>query len=643
MTTHDNTENSLIIDTSDENLERDKEKKGLYSAGQWCWVKDDSDSEEWFGCIVRIGTNYIKLQSPRNERGCHSMRVHINDAYKELRIEEFPRQVILQKIEHFQNNVRTAMTAVQAITARLGVNKQHLLEQNNDSSGTGLATLSNQDNVNDYKKALISAKEKELPELFDEIKDANQNLTTWMSAEALPYEATLEKYESIIDEVDGRILNVSLYAGLTENVDQCCDGEPAAMTDKLHVMQRRLYMDEECLLDYKSGGMEFDNIEEFDKWVVKPVNRDRLMPFPRTVIAMQVRRREKHRENTGNILNAFINIELGELDKLTFLFIRNGEQVYRINCNLDFEEMIFPDKAVYDPTIPMMVKFRFNKLESMITKHDYDERLKEYNACKDNYEKWEKENPGGDQFDNPYRNNDHFSSSDWEPFNDSSVYYDDMLKSVTKDIQQYNRVSLIIQGIFDRSEILHPHPPIRSWTPEGFASAIELVYDSSNTLHYGDTPDFKGYQKRCNALTNNDSVMYGQELFWMEKEAQKLNDRIDRSWTRNRTRDYTTYRPHGNPGPGEVAKLESFKKRSQKCVFAWDRKRQTENYALGHEYGDPIRTTLTVPLDELFNVSAYNIGDYKQFFQDPRTREKYLEWAPMLLSAEDYHQNINTK
>jgi len=44
-----------------------------------------------------------------------------------------------------------------------------------------------------------------------------------------------------------------------------------------------------------------------------------------------------------------------------------------------------------------------------------------------------------------------------------------------------------------------------------------------------------------------------------------------------------------------------------------------------------------VPADKLFNVSAYKIGDYKQFFLDPRTRAEYLRWAPMLLAAEEYH------
>ena len=36
-------------------------------------------------------------------------------------------------------------------------------------------------------------------------------------------------------------------------------------------------------------------------------------------------------------------------------------------------------------------------------------------------------------------------------------------------------------------------------------------------------------------------------------------------------------------------------------------------------------------------MDAYTPGDYKQFYDDPRTRELYLKWAPLLLAAEDWH------
>ena len=128
----------------------------------------------------------------------------------------------------------------------------------------------------------------------------------------------------------------------------------------------------------------------------------------------------------------------------------------------------------------------------------------------------------------------------------------------------------------------------------------------------------------------------------MEKEAEKENDRIQRDWRiRQSDKDSMmrkTYRPHMNDGPGLVAKMASWKPRVKQAVFAWNRKRigDGEWYSSARR-GDPIRCTLTVPADRLFNISAYKPGDYLQFFQDSRTRAQYLKWAPMLLTAEDYY------
>lgn len=44
-----------------------------------------------------------------------------------------------------------------------------------------------------------------------------------------------------------------------------------------------------------------------------------------------------------------------------------------------------------------------------------------------------------------------------------------------------------------------------------------------------------------------------------------------------------------------------------------------------------------LPRDQLLNVSGYKPGDYLQFFRDHRTRQEYLKWAFLLLTAEDYY------
>jgi hypothetical protein len=276
--------------------------EGVLAAGQWYWVKevmtwDDrksglkrGDEYEWLGCVVDIGTNYALLKAPpSNDRGSRSDRVHFDDFWKRLRLEPNADIVIAGKVEHYQRHAQELLAEVQALTMRLGIAPARMLSAG-AVAGTSLATVSGQTDIRSYEAALIKARDVTLPELFEQIKEANAEVARWMTASTLTMEAQIAPLSSTLKEVKDRVFNVGLYAGLAEEVVRCCDGAPAAAHEKLRVMQRRLYMDEECLMSYEAGGMEFADIGEFDAWISQPANRDRILPFPRTLVAMRVRR-----------------------------------------------------------------------------------------------------------------------------------------------------------------------------------------------------------------------------------------------------------------------------------------------------------------------------------------------------------------
>jgi hypothetical protein len=80
--------------------------------------------------------------------------------------------------------------------------------------------------------------------------------------------------------------------------------------------------------------------------------------------------------------------------------------------------------------------------------------------------------------------------------------------------------------------------------------------------------------------------------------------------------------------------MTEWKARARKAVFRWERDRKTFDPYSRRRGG--IEVSVTVPASELLNVSAYTPGDFKQFFEDPRTRREYLKWAPLMLAAEDH-------
>jgi len=637
----------------DDNLEREEPEHDFVDLGDWYWVKQSNSTDRILMCVVHIGSNFVKFEWESGRNSCISKRVHFEEMDDICIYEPNYRQVIQDKVDYYRNAAKQNMLEVQEITARLGVTQRTQLTSGEAAKGTSeLVSLSGKPDMNGYKAELIQAKEKDLPKLFEEIERNNKMMAQWLSAEVLPIKARASLGTKIMEKVGERIYHVELYAGITEEVVRIRDGKPADIRTKLHVMQRRHYMDEECLANYRIGGMIFNDLSKFDQWLCEDDNLNRIMPFERCIVAFRVRRNEKERHCPN--MNGMIRLQLNELDKITFMYIRNGDIVYRMNTEINFDENIFPNLKEFKND-KLWGRVYSGMVNSFISDSQYHELVEKYEREKAEYErnnelseKWNHDNPDHKE-GNPYFGKNTFfhyrNLSDYHPFSPDDIYYDDMQKKYQDEMKKYNRVALIIQGLYDRSEVFHPHPPIQIWTNEGFDQAVKLVYDNDRALTAGKKPDFEDYRLKCNLSIKNGSVVVGQEDYWLRKEAKKERERIDRSWRQTDSYRPKRFRPWGNPGPGYIAIVSKFSKKRQMCTFEWLRERSGSNYDKWGQRRDPhIRTTVSVPVSVLFNVDAYKPGDYKQFYEDPRTRAEYLQWAPMLIMAEEYHAgNVKLK
>ena len=632
--------NEIIIPAGDGKTERIESSTQLPAEGQWFWVSqtpsDDDPRPEWLACATRVGSNFVEFRGPGfASRYVRRSRIHMNDVPRLVRPEPEVKQVISTRTREIQAAIAAVMQEMEELTRRLGVGNAQL-SHNAEAPGTGLAVMSGVDNLDAYKQQLITAKAKTLPELQKVMKDQTEILARWLQAEIIPLEAQSDIATRAIKSMEGRILNVELYGGLVEHAIQFAEGEPAAATEKLRVFQRLLFCDEEALLRYHEGGMDIKDMASFRSWLALPENRDRVLPYDRCMVAMRVRRNTKDRDWGGDLRKLFMNFHMNQADKYTYLFIRNGDRLYQIETAIEFDELIFPSKSVYDPTEPVMVNVRSDKFEKRMPRREYEDRIEKSDQGKKARDQWSAENPGRDYWENPHRNYEHFDADEWHPLDSSSVYYDDAMEVISAEVLKYNRVAVVIQGIFDRSECLSPHPRVRSWTAEGFREAIQLVYDGEGLVH-GEAPDFEAYVQRCNASITECSVLVGQQRAWQERETKKECDRLDR----DRRSSTQTYRPklhtdYGDPGPGYLALPESISR--NRATFTWFKERRSRN---GH-FLPLLAAKIVVPFDKLFNVTAYRLGDYLMFFRDPRTRERYLEWAPMLIAAEEYHRGTKS-
>jgi len=618
-------------------------EEGLPRLGEWRWITSKNYRQEettWLGCAVKLGSNFVEYRTPEFDRSYSHLRVHVDDLDRMTRLEPNADAYIASQIAEYQGKVNALLLEVRNVYGSLGV--APAITDQSAASSTAIATLNGQVDVKQYETALVKAKTETLPDLFKQIESANKMLAGWMTAPTLPLMASVAPLQAQISGINDRIFNISLYAGLTENVALLTpDAAPAAPDAKLHVMQLRRYMDEECLLEYEAGGMEFKDIRAFDAWLIRPENRDRLLPFPRTMVAFRVRRDMKDRDHEGSIAQLFINLQIEQADKLTFLYIRNGEQVWRMNCEMDFGELIVPEETEFNPGEPMMVKMFGTRIDSFMPRSRYDYFRAEWEKADLARQRWNAENPKS-SIRNPWGflstelkiDGKHvsFEPSAWKPFDPTNVYYDDSMKVIADQIKEYNRIALIIQGLFDRSEVLQPHPPVRTWTAEGFEAAITLVRDGNYVLYEGKKPDFEAYRARLNRAILVGSIVAGAEDYWETVEAAKECRRMDNDWRDKGHYRPKRFRPYGDPGPGELAVVREWSPRTRVATFRWTREARS-----GRRWNESIPASIKIASEHLFNVSAYKPGDFKQFFRDPRTRREYLRWAPLLLAAEDYH------
>lgn len=620
--------------------ERIPEVGDLVKVGEWYWVNDEK-KRDFFGCVVHIGSNFAEFENTWGS----TLRIHLDEFDQHCTLELDPEKVIRGHIEECKGVVRAKLGQIQKVTERLGLDAEQARAQQgpggSPSQTRALSVISQTADLKNYKQQLIRAKDKELPKLFEEVEEAHKKLAKWMAARAIPARAMTRNMRDVIEEINGRVFNISLYAGLTEGVVQVQEGDPAPASEKLRLYQRLLYMDEECLLNYKSGGMEFKDIEEFDAWIAKPEHLATYLPHPRSMAAFRIRRNVKEREFDGSLRQAFIIMFDEQDDKRTYFYIRNGKNLWRMDSDLDLDEHIFPSRHELDLSEPMMAKSSVGDIEELIPKRQYDDWVKRETEGHANYKAWQKANPDAKGYNvNPYHEHDSLPRfSDWEPFTKDSVYYDEMTEVVEKRVKYYQRIALILQGLYDRSMIFHPHPRVCLWDPQGFQDAVELMYDADNILDYGKAPDFEAYRARCNAEIKEGSVTIGQEDFW----ERLMWDREKSRWNRRPMSEHdrynkTHYRPYGDPGPGYISTVQVWRAKAKQATFKWIRERRNWGDRWTRRIkGDTMATQVTVPETALFNVSAYKCGDWKQFYVDPRTRQNYLEWAHLLVAAEEYH------
>ena len=655
-----------LVTSSDPELESERidQADDRPAIGSWWWVTTrsagcdassyDRSGRQWLACVVEVGSNYAKVEGVRLRQ-----RIGMDDFHDTCKPEPQPHAFIDSQIHKHRDQVRKLMGKIRDLCHKLGVPMRQALAAQ-ESTSTALAVAHGVDDVKKYRNALVMAKEKTLPELFAKVKEQHEQMATWMKAELIPAQAELLAAREVTEVIEGKIHTVELYAGLHEELVQVRDGAPADLGTRVHLMQRMHFMDEECLAKYEAGGMDFEDVEAFDSWLARDGNFGRILPHERCVVAFRIRRNSKDYGDLG----AFISFKFNQYNKATFLYIRNGRQLWRMHTSVEFSEGLFPRREDQDllGDQELWIKADEYDLESfrgILTRRQRDAMIEHHRAKRAHMAQklWQWHRAGkpddnwlciavsndldychepGEQYaqtgePDRWSLDARCEADEYELLTPENIYYDDAMRRIRAATLEHNRVAVIVQGLLDRSTCLHPHPPWRIWTPEGFAAGIELVYDVSRALTPGAAPDFEEYRRQLNKGLGTGCHTIGQYAAWREHMERTYGDK---EWR---------YEGRHGSGPGKIHRVSRMK-RDRSCEFRWTRSRTkakwvnhpTKSGYLQATYPE-IEVKWLCPAERLTCVDAYTPGDFHMFYDDPRVRADYLQWAPILLSCEDWH------
>jgi len=349
-------------------------------------------------------------------------------------------------------------------------------------TGTALAATSHLPSVFARSATLLSTAQDELAttrrraEWLTQHATAIATRTGWIGAfhaeRAKIALAKVASQQHYIAEMKKGIASLEIYTGKDVEVEQLTFGDDAAPSERLHLLQRRLFMDEEFLVDLSLGGADFSHFSSFaDLLAARKDFRDRILPFPRCVVAMRYRRNDKEYVAFDEVRSmyeamgiALANAEANAPNRETFLLIRNGENIYRI----------------YSP-VPTDDAYRLF--------------------------------PTTDELDQPFHGQSFFGERTGERVTFDDLEYLDASRKSDDLSLHYRRLLVLLWGLHDRLHIFGDFYDPTHYSSVGFldprlqAERFVFIADDENLLTEGRVPFLQWVRERNRMVTQGSRVL----------------------------------------------------------------------------------------------------------------------------------------
>jgi hypothetical protein len=265
----------------------------------------------------------------------------------------------------------------------------------------------------------------------------------------------MEGYTDNMREIQRVITSIELYMGVDEELHQIKFGAKADQKEPICFRQQVLFMDEE-VGHWQNGGLDWTQVEWFDKWLLENDNYKDVIPESKGMVAFRPRRYEK---DYGDKMVSAMN-KSNDL-VMSYILIRNGENLYRV----------YTEKIVIHPRL-------FPLRKEVAAMHEATANGK-----------------------------DHFTV-------DGGGYFGRGTK-ISDFVYQYRKQTLLMQGLMHRTDVFHPLPSedINLFNPETLEGRVNYIYDDEMLLPTG-RKTFREWMKEINSKIEHGSrvCIFGENI-----------------------------------------------------------------------------------------------------------------------------------
>ena len=295
-----------------------------------------------------------------------------------------------------------------------------------------LVTTKHRSSIIEAKKAALLAKKR--------VEVIKTELHGLLMEQQKALELASTKWEAQLNKLNYAISSINLYLGRDEEIVCIQEGEAAPVDEPISIRQTILFMDEETTLYTEEGGIDFKNLDDFDKWLCEPKHLQQILPETKGIIALRLRRGDKFYANEDIWTQIMLKLANGG----TYILVRNGQRLWRIWNEIELPDHLFPTKSEFE----QLFCSEWNQEQLRPGSRQYQKALSEANGLQ----------------------------------------------------KRYLQVVLLMQGLLDRTQIFKPLAVerVNLLDPDPDTKIVRLIRDAENILGAG-RPSYSDWLRKLNA------------------------------------------------------------------------------------------------------------------------------------------------